>query len=53
MSTPNCRGCGRTLLVGEEAWADDWTVITPGGAYRETRFTCDDCQEAQVMPVSD
>lgn len=42
---PACQGCGRELAEGESVWADDWTVITPEGPRRETRYMCDDCAE--------
>jgi hypothetical protein len=49
MNTPTCHTCDRTLLVGENAWADDWTVITTDGARTETRYTCDTCAAPQTV----
>ena len=40
---PACQDCGRTLLVGESAWASDWKVVEPDGVRLETRYTCDSC----------
>jgi hypothetical protein len=40
---PVCQTCKRDLLDGEEAWADDWTVIGPEGVRTETRYTCNTC----------
>lgn len=43
-----CQKCTRVLADGETAWADDWVVIDPttGRHVRETRYTCDGCEDA-------
>lgn len=45
--TPDCHDCGRALVVGESAWADDWIVIEAGLVRVETRYRCDDCEESR------
>ena len=50
MSAPSCHDCGRTLVIGETAYASDWTVIDTSGTTAttrlETRYTCEDCEAA-------
>lgn len=49
---PHCHRCGHVFAEGEDAWAEDWTVIADDyrSARRETRYTCDDC-EGESDPV--
>jgi hypothetical protein len=42
-TAPTCRTCTRPLAVGEDVWAEDWTVITPDGARNEVRYQCEGC----------
>ena len=45
-----CQKCGRMFVDGDQCWADDWKVIevlgTEATVRVETRYTCDDCYEA-------
>lgn len=45
-SGKTCNACGRSLLLGESAWAADWVVVGAESTRLETRYTCDECEAA-------
>jgi hypothetical protein len=51
MTTIHCATCHRPFAQGEQAWASDWKTLDVSGdtaVWRnETRYTCDDCEEAE------
>jgi hypothetical protein len=47
MTTIHCATCHRPFAQGEQAWASDWKTLDGDTWRNETRYTCDDCEEAE------